>query len=431
MPVTDESIPALLRGQAFQQPHAPAFTFIDYELDPAGFTETLTWSQAYQRVQALAAEIASYGNAGDRVAILAPQGLEYIIGFLAAMAAGFIAVPLSVPLLGRHDERVSAVLRDSSPVVTLTTSAVVREVIECASAQSGRSAPAVIEIDAIDLDSPPISPPDRNAYTRTALLQYTSGSTRQPAGVAVTHKNVIANVDQVISDYFDHMGNVPPPGTTMVSWLPFYHDMGLLLGIFAPLSRGFHAVLTSPMAFLQKPARWMQELARNGRVVTAAPNFAFELAVRRTSDEDMAGLSLRNVLTVISGSERIHAATIRRFTERFSRFDLPDNVLRPSYGLAEATLYVASSPPGQPAATVRFDYEKLSAGHAKRCGNQSGVELVSYGPPRASTLRIVDPETRVENPAGKVGEIWVHGDNIAGGYWRKPQRRSTPSAACW
>ena len=127
------------------------------------------------------------------------------------------------------------------------------------------------------------------------------------------------------------------------------------------------------------------------------------------------------MLTVISGSERIHAATIHRFTERFSRFDLPDDVLRPSYGLAEATLYVASSPPGQPVTTARFDYEKLSAGHAKRCGNEAGVELVSYGPPRATTLRIVDPETRVENPASKVGEIWVHGDNIADGYWRKPQ----------
>ena len=200
MAVTDESIPGLLRGQAIQQPHAPAFTFIDYELDPAGFTETLTWSQAHQRVQALAAEIAQYGNAGDRVAILAPQGLEYIIGFLAAMEAGFIAVPLSVPLYGRHDERVSAALRDSSPVVTLTTSAVVREVSECVSAQSGRSAPAVIEIDALDLDSPPISPADRDAHTRIALLQYTSGSTRQPAGVAVTHKNVITNLDQVLSD---------------------------------------------------------------------------------------------------------------------------------------------------------------------------------------------------------------------------------------
>jgi long-chain fatty acid adenylase/transferase FadD26 len=419
MAVTDESIPGLLRGQAIQQPDAPAYTFMDYELDPAGFTETITWSQTHQRVQALAAEIARYGNAGDRVAILAPQGLEYVIGFLASIEAGFIAVPLPVPMLGRHDERVSAALRDSSPAVTLTTSAVLREVNECVSAHASRS--TVIEIDALDLYSPPISPPHRNAYSRIALLQYTSGSTRQPAGVTVTHKNLLLNLDQAFSDYFDHMDNVAPPGTTVVSWLPFYHDMGLLLGIFAPLSRGFHAVLTSPMAFLQKPARWMQLVARNGRVVTAGPNFAFELAVRRTSDEDMAGLSLRNLLTIVSGSERIHVATIRRFSERFFRFDLPDNVLRPSYGLAEATLYVASSPPGKPATTARFDYEKLSAGHAKRCGNEGGVELVSYGPPRASTLRIVDPESRVENPAGKVGEIWVHGDNISGGYWRKPQ----------
>ena len=126
---------------------------------------------------------------------------------------------------------------------------------------------------------------------------------------------------------------------------------------------------------------------------------------------------------IISGSERIHAATIRRFTERFSRFNLPDTALRPSYGLAEATLYVTSAPAGQPPATVRFDYEKLSAGHAKRCAtSEGGTELVSYGAPRASTVRIVDPETRIENPAGKVGEIWVHGDNVASGYWRNPQQ---------
>ncbi len=125
-------------------------------------------------------------------------------------------------------------------------------------------------------------------------------------------------------------------------------------------------------------------------------------------------------MVILSGSERIHAATLRRFTERFSRFNLPDSALRPSYGLAEATVYVASSQPGRPPATVRFDYEKLSAGHAKRC-DEGGVELVSLGAPRRLTVRIVDPETRVENPAGKVGEIWVHGDNVANGYWRNPQ----------
>jgi long chain fatty acid CoA FadD26 len=419
MPVIESSIPALLREQARRQPDAPAFTFIDYELDPAGFTETLTWSQAYQRVQVVAAEIASCGSPGDRVAILAPQGLEYIVGFLGVMEAGFIAVPLSVPQFGTHDERVSAVLTDCAPVAILTTSAVVGDVVASACAQDGRSAPAVIEIDALDLDSPPMCP--SRADTKIALLQYTSGSTGNPAGVVVTHRNIIANLEQVFSDYFEEFGHFPPPDTSPVSWLPFYHDMGLLLGVFAPVSAGIHAVFMSPMAFLQKPARWMQMLASNTRSFSAAPNFAFELAARRTSDDDMAGLDLGNVLGIISGSERIHTATIRRFTERFSRLNFPDAGLLPSYGLAEATLYVASSPPGHPAATVRFDYEKLSAGHAKRCGNEAGVELVSYGPPRASTLRIVDPETRIENPAAKIGEIWIHGDNIAGGYWQKPE----------
>jgi long chain fatty acid CoA FadD26 len=418
MPI-ESSIPALLREQARRQPDAPAVTFIDYELDPAGFTETLTWAEAYQRVQVVAAEIASCGSPGDRVAILAPQGVDYFIGFIAAMEAGHIAVPLSVPQFGSHDERVSAVLKDSSPVAVLTTSAVVGDVVACARAQNGQSAPAVIEIDALDLESPP--PYHSSVYTKTALLQYTSGSTRRPAGVVVTHRNIIANVEQVFSDYFGEFGNFPPPETTPVSWLPFYHDMGLLLGIFAPVSAGIPAVIMSPMAFLQKPARWIQMLASNTRSFSAVPNFAFELAARRTSDDDMAGLDLGNVLGIISGSERIHAATIRRFTERFSRFNLPDTALLPSYGLAEATLYVASSPPSRSPATVRFDYDKLSAGHAKRCGDEGGVELVSYGPPRASTLRIVDPDTRIENPAGKIGEIWVHGDNIAEGYWRNPQ----------
>ena len=419
MPEGQPSIPAVLCERATQHPDAPAYTFIDYELDPTGYSETLTWSQVHQRAQVVAAELAYRGSPGDRVAILAPQGLEYIVGFLGALEAGFIAVPLSVLQFGAHDERVSATLRDCSPAAILTTSAVVNDVVSYARALPG-SAAAVIEIDALDLDTPADLRAPNAPQTKTALLQYTSGSTRHPAAAVVTHKNVIVNLEQVIADYFEDIGKVPPPGLTMVSWLPFYHDMGLLLGVLAPVLRGFPAVVTSPMAFLQKPARWMQMLAGN-RSFSAAPNFAFELAVRRTSDDDMAGLDLGNVHTILSGSERIHAATIRRFTERFSSFNLPDTAVRPSYGLAEATVYVASSNPGRPPTTVRFDYEKLSSGYAKRCGSEGGSELVSHGAPRACTVRIVDPETCIENPAGKVGEIWVHGDNIASGYWRNPQ----------
>ena len=420
MSVVEPSVPAMLGEQARQQPDVSAYTFIDYEVDSAGYSQSLTWSQAHQRAQVIAAELASCGSPGDRVAICAPQGFEYIVGFLGVAEAGFIAVPLSAPLFGAHDERLSAALRDSAPVAILATSAVVNDVVSCARALPGPP-PAVIEIDALDLDTPPAVHPTRTSQITTALLQYTSGSTRQPTGVVVTHKNIFANVEQVLSDHFEDNGKVPPPDTTLVSWLPFYHDMGLLLGIVAPVLTGLHAVLTSPIAFLQKPARWMQLLARNTRPFSAGPNFAFELAVRRTSDDDMAGLDLGHVLSITTGSERVHAATIRRFTQRFSRFNLPDTALRPSYGLAEAVVYVASSA-GRPPTTVHFDYEKLSAGYAKRCGSEAvGTELVSHGAPRACTVRIVDPETRIENQAGKVGEIWVHGDQVASGYWRNPQ----------
>jgi long-chain fatty acid adenylase/transferase FadD26 len=421
MSVSESFIPGLLRELADRQPDKPGFTFIDYELDPSGFTESLTFSQMHRRVQVIAAEIASCGSPGDRVAIMAPQGLDYIAGFLGAMQAGFIAVPLPVPQYGAHDERVSGALRDCAPVAILTTSVAVGDVVVCVQAQSGRRAPAVIEIDALDLDSAPPAGANTRGHSAVALLQYTSGSTRAPAGVVVTHNNVFANLDQLMHDYLGERGKDAAPDTTVVSWLPFYHDMGLLLGVFAPLFAGWPTVVMSPTSFLVKPARWMQQLGRNICALSAAPNFAFELAVRRTSDHDMAGLDLGDMLGIINGSERIHPATIRRFTERFARFNLPDTAVWPSYGLAEATLYVASSPTWRPPVAVRFDYEKLSAGHAKRCESDGGSEYVSYGPARACTLRIVDPQTRIENPAGRVGEIWIHGDNVAGGYWRNPQ----------
>ncbi|WIM89870.1 AMP-binding protein [Candidatus Mycobacterium wuenschmannii] len=420
MAVTDASIAAVLREWARQQPEAPAYTYLDFDVDPAGYRQTLNWGELYGRVQTLAAEISRVGAPGDRAAILANQGLDYVVAFYGALEAGLVAVPLPVPQFGAHDERATAALQDCAPTVLLTTSAVVDDVVGCARSLPGK-APALIEVDSLDLTAEPdfnVPPAPR---TKTALLQYTSGSTRTPKGVVVTHKNILANCQQVRDDYFEAEGAVPPSDTTLVSWLPVYHDMGLLLGITGALTMGLHSVLMSPMAFLQRPARWVQEMATNTRVFTAVPNFAFELAARRTTDEDMEGLDLSGVHTILSGSERVHSATIKRFTDRFSQFGFPASSLKPSYGLAEAMVYVNSSGPNKPPTVATFDYEKLSAGHAEACDTDNGVELVGVGTPRASTIRIVDPETRVENPAGMVGEIWLHGDNIAAGYWRKPQ----------
>jgi long-chain fatty acid adenylase/transferase FadD26 len=417
--MTASPVSERLRVRAGLHPDAVAFTFIDYEIDPAGIADSITWAQAYRRAQAVAEELLRIGSPGDRAAILAPQGLDYIVAFLGALHAGFTAVPLSVPQFGVHDERVTSALRDSSPAVLLTTSAVVADVVPYAT--DAHPAPAIVEIDALQLEPSIGTDPVPPAHDRPAYLQYTSGSTRLPAGVMVSHRNVLANLEQVRSDYF---GELRCEDTTVVSWLPFYHDMGLVFGICAPIVLGRNAVVLSPMAFLQRPARWIQLLARHPHTFSAAPNFAFELAVRRTSDDDMAGLDLAHVVGIISGAERIHTATLRRFAARFAPFNLSEAAVRPSYGLAEATVYVATAEPGQPPKTVRFDYDKLSSGQVERCTDQAGgcVELVSYGPLRSSMVRIIDPESGTENPAGRVGEIWVHGENVAMGYWRNPRQ---------
>jgi len=416
--MSESSISAVLRERASLQPNEVAFTFTDYDKDWEGVRESLTWSQLYQRTRNLAEELKGCASTGDRAVILAPQGLEYIVAFLASLEAGVIAVPLSTPMIGHHDERVTAVLADASPSAIFTTSSIVDSVVPYAVGTDGRPAPAVLEVDRMDLDSRRKITRSREAKPETAYLQYTSGSTRTPAGVMVSTRNLSANYEQQMADYFPEHGKVAPADTTVVSWLPFYHDMGLMLGVAAPILGGWRTEVMTPMAFLQRPARWVQGLGSHPRAVTAAPNFAFDLAAARTKDEDMAGRDLGGVSAIISGAERVHVATLRRFVARFARFNLKETVLRPSYGLAEATLYVATAESRRAPEVVHFEPEKLSAGHAKR--TRSGTGLVSYGMPENPPVRIVDPETCSEVPAGTIGEIWSQGENVALGYWKKP-----------
>ncbi|TGD83898.1 acyl-CoA synthetase [Mycolicibacterium sp. CH28] len=423
----EASLPALLRERASLQPDDTAYTFIDYDQDWAGVPVSLTWPQVYRRATNVARALSACASPGDRAMIVAPQGLEYIVAFLGALHAGVIPAPLSVPMGGVTDERVDSVLRDASPVAVLTTSTVVTEVSRSITAQPGQLPPAIIEVDLLDLDAParpggPAMYESGNPHD-TAYLQYTSGSTRSPAGVMVSYTNLFTNLQQITTDYSRHAG-VTPPDLTFVSWLPFFHDLGLILGVCSPIVLGTSAVLTSPASFLVRPARWMQSLATNPCAFTAAPNFAFDLAARKTSDEDMAGLDLGGVHTIQSGAERVQPATIKRFTDRFARFNLDERVIQPSYGMAEATLYMSTPRPEDPIKVVHFDTEALTAGEARPCDGDDGTPLVSYGgpiSPRSPVLRIVDPETRTEVPEGKTGEIWVHGDNVSAGYWEKPE----------
>jgi len=214
--VAELSLAAILRERASTQGDDTAYTYIDFEVDPAGYAEALTWAEVYRRARVVAEELRLCGAPGDRAAILAPQGLDYVVGFLGAMQAGFVAVPLSVPQVGVHDERVVSVLRDCTPAVILTTTAAAADV--AGYTVGGRATrPAIVEIDSLDLDSPHESDVTRSGMPPTAYLQYTSGSTRLPAGVVISHKNVVTNVKQANTDYF---GVNLPPDATFVSWLP-------------------------------------------------------------------------------------------------------------------------------------------------------------------------------------------------------------------
>jgi mycoketide-CoA synthase len=417
--VLESSLPAVLQERASLRPSETAFTYVDYEQDWAGVPESLTWLQLHWRAVNVARELRACGSTGDRAVILAPQGLDYVAAFLGALQAGMIAVPLSVPLGGSSDERVSSVLRDARPSAILTTSSVAGNIAEYITVKPGEPAPSVIEVDLLDLDSQKGPVTEVDSPPSIAHLQYTSGSTRTPAGVIISHKNIHVDCEQILFAYYKD--GAAPPDTTVVSWLPLFHDMGLIFGIAFPILRGFRTVLTSPPAFLQRPARWMQLLASNSHAFSAAPNVGFELAARKTSDDDLAGLDLGGVRNILNGAERVNPPTLQRFADRFARFNLRPEALRPSYGLAETTLYVAVREPGQPPETVYFESEALTAGHAKRCASGDGTPLVSYGVPQSPPVRIVDPDTSIECPTGTVGEIWTCGDNVADGYWQKPE----------
>lgn len=419
------SILSVLRERAAQTPDDLAFTFTDYDRNWDGVTETLTWSQLYRRTLNMAEEISRHGVPGDRALIVAPQGLEFVVAFLGAMQAGFIAVPLAVPVPGSHDERLSAVVTDTSPTVALTTTGVFD--IAAQYVDDGAAVIAVIAVDTLDLDADRPVDPEIPDGPDVAYLQYTSGSTRLPAGVMISHRNLTGNFEQLMPDYFAEYGGSLPSGARMVSWLPFYHDMGLMLGVAAPILDGCGADLMSPLAFLARPARWVRAMSRSGGAFSAAPNFAFDLTARRITDDEMEGLDLSGLIGIINGAERIHPSTLVRFNERFGPVGFRPEMIRPSYGLAEATVFVACGSDGRPPEVVEFDGEQLTLGTAVR--KAGGAPLLRYGLPTSPRVLIVDPDTHQPCPDGTIGEIWTHGENVSAGYWRKPEQTGSAFGA--
>nr|WSZ20101.1 fatty acyl-AMP ligase [Streptomyces canus] len=403
------SLPEYVQHWARTTPDRRAFTFVDHPApDSRGVHRTLTWRRLDVRVRAVAARLAEEAEPGARVALLCPQGLEYVTGFLATLAAGLIAVPLYPPGLPGQGDRLTAVLADARPSVVVTTSRHLGEVRELCD--------RVVAVDQVpDAAATDLNPAD----AEVAYLQYTSGSTRTPAGVEISHANVVANARQALSAY----GADAHP-VTCVGWLPLYHDMGLVLSIAAPVVRGLLSVLMDPVAFLHEPARWLRLLAAHPRALSAAPNFAYDYCASAVTDAQKADLRLDGVVALINGSEPVRPGTADRFQAAFAGQGLVAETHCPSYGLAEATVFVSAARPGEPVRRFALDRDALAEGKAlpARPDDPRAVLLAGCGTPVGQQVRIVDRVSGDHLSEGEVGEIQVRGPNVGRGYWNQEEQ---------
>jgi fatty-acyl-CoA synthase len=405
-----------------------AYRYLDHTGSGGVRTVELTWSQLGVRVRAIGAEIQRVTSQGDRVAVLAPQGLDYVAGFFAAIKAGTIAVPLFAPELQGHAERLETAFADASPTAVLTTSAALGSVEAFLDRLPAAQRPAVVIVDQVADSAGDRFTPVTIDVDGISHLQFTSGSTRPPVGVEVTHRAVGTNLIQMILS-IDLLNR----NTHGVSWLPLYHDMGLSM-IGFPAVYGGHSTLLSPTAFVRRPERWIAALsdeARHGRVVTAAPNFAYEWTAARGKLPPDSDVDLANVVMII-GSEPVSMAAIAAFDAEFGPHGLSPNAIKPSYGIAEATLFVSTIAPEVPPSAVHFDRAHLTLDRAVlvAADDPGAVPQVACGQiARSQWCVIVDPVSSAELPDGSIGELWLHGDNVGRGYWGRPEETRHAFAA--
>lgn len=385
--------------------------------DTTGPRESRTGAALGLRARAIAAHLQEVGAPGDRALLLYAPGIDFVEGFLGAQISGLVSVPAYPPdptRLDRSLPRLRAMVADCAPRLVLTTRAV-KELATVFAAM----APELAAIEWIATDAIPGDLADRWAPPRfeeggLSFLQYTSGSTAAPKGVRVTHRNLQANLALMagVVGYGDRM--------RMVTWLPPYHDMGLIGALLLPLSVGGSVLAFSPVDFLSRPVRWVRAISAFRANISGAPNFAFDLCARKTTDEDARDLDLSCWEIAPNGAEPVRADTMERFFARFERCGLPWGTQAPGYGLAEATLVVTGVPPGLGPRTVAFDPSALGRGRAVPASG--GARLVACRrAPGGQPLLVVDPVTREVLPDGRIGELWIEGPCVADGYWDRPE----------
>ncbi|TWT34084.1 putative fatty-acid--CoA ligase fadD21 [Posidoniimonas corsicana] len=405
----------LLRERTASHPHQRAFSYL---VDGEDDRLHLTYGQLDRQARAIAAHLQSRGMAGERALLLYPSGLEFIAAFFGCLYAGVTAVPAYPPRRNRNLLRIQSIVDDATPAVALTTHSVFDRVEPMIKdEQDLRAIPwqCTDELDLAQADAwqePDISP------DTLAFLQYTSGSTGTPKGVMLSHGNLLHNT-KVICEGF----RISRAGEGL-SWLPLYHDMGLIGGVIQPIYFGRHNTLMTPTHFLQKPIRWLRTLSDTGAMISGGPNFAYELCVDRITDEEKQGLDLTQWEVAFNGAEPVRTTTLRRFAEAFEPCGFRFEAFYPCYGLAEATLMVAGKKKWQPPTIQPYQIEDLKEGRAVpgQAGSDDSLEIVGSGVTYlGQEAAIVDPETHQRCADRAIGEIWVKGDSIAHGYWKREE----------
>jgi len=433
-----QTLPELLRFRAELHPNRQAALFLHDDGSETQCTYGDLWRQSVAVARSLAEITPANGNVraktdqphasthdAPRAMLLFPPGLDFLPAFLGAQLAGWIPVPTCHPKPHRKMPRVDSVVRDCSPSAILSTSSTIKS-IDGRKLDPGATALPMIAVDAVKdnrrLGDSPFDLKVLVTAESVALLQYTSGSTSEPKGVVVTQQNVMANIAAIFKCFqLDLDQTSSNEAVTAASWLPFFHDMGLIGGVLAPLYAGFRSVFISPTTFVQRPIRWLQIISEYRAIVSGAPNFAYELCADRIAPSQAAELDLSSLKVAFCGAEPIRPQTLHTFAQRFSSIGFRDTAYFPCYGLAEATLMAAGGAgPGVPKVlevdkvSLRESRIELSLGRSKR----DTTSLVACGAAvSGTTLKIVDPQTSLEVAENGIGEIWLQGDSITSGYW--------------
>lgn len=402
----------LLRGRALQQQNQLAYTFL---VDGEAKEVSLTYQALDQRARSLAAKLQSMKATGERALLLYPPGLEFIAAFFGCLYAGVVAVP--VPLARRKERmiRLQAIMADAQATFALTTTTVLISIEH--SLKEELSTLRCIATDNITYDLASDWQASKVSNDTLAFLQYTSGSTATPKGVMVSHKNLLHN-QLLIEQAFQHTQE-----TIFVGWLPLYHDMGLIGNVLQPLYLGVPCILMSPIAFLERPLRWLQAISRYKGTTSGGPNFAYDLCVSKITPSERSTLDLSSWEVAFNGADSVRAETIERFTNAFSQCGFLKSAFYPCYGLAEATLLVSGGFKASSPVVQAIQIEPLKRNQVILSDEENDKVQKFVGCGKAileQQIVIVHPETLTCCSPLEVGEIWVSGKSVAQGYWRRP-----------